>query len=86
LFDPSMMGPPQPAAPQGFDEKVAAIKQLLVGLATDDGSDVDPIEEAKIAKILAQVADLGANRAKEQQAALGGGPATNFIGRALGGS
>lgn len=83
MFDPAMMGASAPA-PKSTEQVLSEIQRLLNDLATADGSDVDEIEAAKIAKIVAQVADLGANRAKEQQAALGGGPATKFIGRTLG--
>ena len=70
--------------PEDFDSKLSTVKSLLVELAEDDGQ-VSEVERLEIEKILTMLQKFRADREKEHQAALGGGPATNFLRRAAGG-
>jgi hypothetical protein len=46
---------------------------------------LSPKESMSLSKIRLELDKIAAERAKEEQAALGGGPATNFLRRASGG-
>lgn len=79
-------GPPQqPPEPQMSDEdKVAEIIRLAKELAMSDGT-VTEQERLLFEKISMSARQFNVGREKEQQAALGGGPATNFLRRSSGG-
>lgn len=82
------MGPPPAGPEQGeelsFEDRLARIVSDARAAVAEDG--VDPDEELILEQLTSLVAKIKAKRAKEHQAALGGGPATNFLGRMLGGS
>lgn len=81
--DPSMMmGGGQPPEEDGdpFQKIIAAVRAAV----EEDGT-VSPSEMVIVEQITTLVAKLQAGRDKEQQAALGGGPATQFLARKFGG-
>lgn len=59
-----------------------ALSQIRDALAADGFSDQEKLTLEKVTTLLQ---GLSATREKEQQAAMGGGPATNFLRRASGG-
>jgi hypothetical protein len=59
-----------------------ALDQIRAALSADGFSDQEKLTLEKVTTLLQT---LAATREKEHQAALGGGPATNFLRRASGG-
>lgn len=59
-----------------------ALSQIRDALGADGFSDQEKLTLEKVTTLLQ---GLSATREKEQQAAMGGGPATNFIRRSTGG-
>ena len=91
--DPNMMGmadpgmgmgaqPDQGAPGQGSDPFQRIID--AVRAAVEEDGTVSPAEMVIVEQITTLVAKLSAGRDKEQQAALGGGPATQFLARTFG--
>lgn len=75
----------QPEEPQMSDEDmVSEIIRLAKALADSDGK-VTEQERMLFEKISVSARQFLVGREKEEQAALGGGPATNFLRRASGG-
>lgn len=86
MFDPNqMMG--GSAAPEAELDIEAVIKKFLaeVRAAAESDGQVSENERLLIEKVTTIGQQFLANREKEAQAALGGGPATQFISRTLGG-
>jgi hypothetical protein len=93
LFDPSQMGPsgPAPAPPEAEPSVKETIEDLLgrheleiQQVALEDGT-LTAEERLLIDAMATARAKFLAKREKEEQAALGGGPATNFLRRSVGG-
>ena len=82
-YPDEMMGGAPPEPPADFEATVERLRGLLIELAENDGS-VSEQERLSIEKMLTEVQKWRADREKERQAALGGGPATNFLRRASG--
>ena len=82
MLDPAQIGSSQPA--QDIEE---IAKKFLadIGAAAESDGQVSENERLLIEKCRTIVQQFLASREKEAQAALGGGPATQFINRTLGG-
>lgn len=78
---PPMEQPAQDDSPQGAFDRVMAEVQKLVEA---DGQ-VTQSEAMELEKIRMSIRKILAGREKEEQAALGGGPATSYLKRAVGG-
>lgn len=86
MFDPAQIGNPQPAPEQAVDIEEIAKKFLAdVGAAAESDGQVSESERLLIEKCRTIIQQFLASREKEAQAALGGGPATQYISRTLGG-
>lgn len=70
--------------PQGSDDVWQDVLDIVRQAAQADGQ-VDEQEMVVVEQITSLIAKLRAGRAKEREAALGGGPATKFLSRASGG-
>ena len=86
--DPGFGGDPFASAAEpeqlGFDERLSRIISDARAAIDEDG--VDEQERLLFEQLTTLVQKIRATREKEHQAALGGGPATNFLRRAAGGS
>jgi hypothetical protein len=74
-------GPPAGNTPP-FTDRVRAIIEQVRALAEEGG--VTEQERLQVEKITTLVQQLAAGREKEDQALVGGGPATNALARAYG--
>ena len=85
--DPSMMGLPDPGMDAQPDQGSDPFQRIIdaVRAAVEEDGTVTPAEMVIVEQITTLVAKLSAGRDKEQQAALGGGPATQFLARTFGG-
>ncbi len=79
--DPSMGGQP---APEPDDEDPWDMVMEAVRAAVQADGKVDPQEMVTVEKITSLIAALQAGRDKQEQAALGGGPATQYLKRQSG--
>lgn len=100
MFDPSQMGAPAPAAPpidpamasapaeptaaESIEELLDRQRLELQQKMLEDGT-ISAEERLLIQAMEQAQAKFLAKREKEEQAALGGGPATNFLRRSVGG-
>jgi uncharacterized membrane protein YebE (DUF533 family) len=84
--DPSMgASAPAPEAPAADVEEVLSRFLSEIKAAAESDGQVSQNERLLIEKLTTIGQQFLANREKEDQAALGGGPATNSISRILGG-
>jgi hypothetical protein len=81
--DPTMGGQP---APEPDDEDPWQMVMEAVRAAVQADGQVTAQEELIAEQITTLIAKLRAGREKEEQAALGGGPATNYLRRASSGA
>lgn len=84
-FPPGMpdMQQQQPEPPVGLDEALQVIREAARQAMQDNSA--TPDIEHMLEKIATDAAAISALLHKEQQAAIGGGPATNYIRRTTGG-
>jgi hypothetical protein len=80
---PPQQGAPAPDAGGGGGDPFQEIIEAARRAVEADGT-VDAQERLIIEQITTLVAKLQANREKQEQAALGGGPATQFLRRSSG--
>lgn len=73
-----------PLSELDFEARLRRIVEDARAAISEGGADSQ--EELLLEQLTSIVAKIKAKRAKEEQAALGGGPATAFLSRALGGS
>lgn len=69
-----------PEAQQSPDEMISMALDMIRQALSADG-DLSEAERLTIEKVTTMLQQIPAGREKEQQAALGGGPATNFLRR-----
>lgn len=81
MIDPSMMGE-SPAPPDDEDPWLMVLEAVRAAAQAD--GQVTAQESVLVEQVTTLIAKLRAGREKEQQAALGGGPATNYLRRASG--
>lgn len=84
MFPDPMTGGPAAPEPVDIEEVVKRFLSEVKAAAESDGQ-VSENERLLIEKVTTIGQQFLANREKEAQAALGGGPATQFISRTLGG-
>lgn len=75
---------PPPEAPVADEDPWDLVKEAVMAAVQADGN-VSRQEMVVVEQITTLIAKLQAGRDKEEQAALGGGPATNFLRRSAGG-
>lgn len=76
---PHIVIPGKQSAADLIADALTAVRQAI------QAPDADPQEKATLEKVTTLLQQFAATRHSEQQAALGGGPATNFLRRATGG-
>lgn len=84
---PDMMGMADPGMGAQPDQNADPFQKIIdaVRAAVEEDGTVTPDENLIVEQITTLVAKLQAGRAKEQQAMLGGGPATQGLARIFGG-
>lgn len=80
--DPSTHPNNQTQAQSAADHVSAALDEIRQAIQAPDS---DPQEKLVLSKVTTLLAQFAATRHTQQQAALGGGPATQFLSRATGG-